>query len=204
MRFDEHASSPGTPSSGNVVLYAKSDGHLYQKDDVGTETDLVRPTLGTPVATTSGTSVDITGIPAGVRQITVMLDGVSITSTTDPLCLQIGDAGGIETSGYDGMVSGIESGLAVSSIRRTGSAPITNYSYAASATAFGSIIFTLLDAATFTWVWQGGIARDDTTEDINYFCAGRKSLSAELDRIRLTTVTGTDTFDAGTINIQYS
>ncbi len=38
MRFDEHASAPGTPASGNVALYAKADGLLYSKDDAGTET----------------------------------------------------------------------------------------------------------------------------------------------------------------------
>jgi hypothetical protein len=33
--------------------------------------------------------------------------------------------------------------------------------------------------------------------------SGTKSLSATLDRIRITTVNGTDTFDAGSINILY-
>jgi hypothetical protein len=32
---------------------------------------------------------------------------------------------------------------------------------------------------------------------------GSKSLSAALDRVRLTTVNGTDTFDAGSVNIMY-
>lgn len=33
-------SAPSTPASGTVHIYAKSDGHLYIKDDAGTETDL--------------------------------------------------------------------------------------------------------------------------------------------------------------------
>jgi hypothetical protein len=32
---------------------------------------------------------------------------------------------------------------------------------------------------------------------------GNKTLSATLDRVRITTVNGTDTFDAGSINISY-
>ena len=34
-------------------------------------------------------------------------------------------------------------------------------------------------------------------------CAGRVTLSGALDRVRVTTVNGTDTFDAGSINILY-
>ena len=33
--------------------------------------------------------------------------------------------------------------------------------------------------------------------------AGQKSFSGVIDRIRISTVNGTDTFDAGTINILY-
>lgn len=40
--FDEIA-APATPAANKVIIYAKADGHMYQKDDAGTETDL---TLG--------------------------------------------------------------------------------------------------------------------------------------------------------------
>src|SRR3990167_6478732 len=56
-------------------------------------------TLGTEQASTSGTAIDFTGIPSGVKRITVMLFGVSTNSTSNYL-IQIGDSGGIETSGY--------------------------------------------------------------------------------------------------------
>lgn len=39
LEFAE-ASAPGTPASGIVRIYAKTDGSLYQKDDAGTETGL--------------------------------------------------------------------------------------------------------------------------------------------------------------------
>jgi len=32
--------APATPASGQVVTYAKTDGHVYAKDDGGTEYDL--------------------------------------------------------------------------------------------------------------------------------------------------------------------
>jgi hypothetical protein len=37
--FNEEA-APSTPAAGKVRVYAKSDGHLYAKDDAGTESDL--------------------------------------------------------------------------------------------------------------------------------------------------------------------
>jgi hypothetical protein len=59
----------------------------------------------------------------------------------------------------------------------------------------------LLNNATGIWVCDGVFARGDTVA--NYVFAGSKTLSGALDRIRITTVNGTDTFDAGTINILY-
>jgi len=52
----------------------------------------------TAVASTSGTSIDFTSIPSGVKRITVMFNGVS-TSGTSNTQVQIG-SGSVETSGY--------------------------------------------------------------------------------------------------------
>ena len=56
---------------------------------------------GTPQASTSGTSIDVDSLPAGVKRITINFVGVS-TSGTSNLMVQIGDAGGIESTGYLG------------------------------------------------------------------------------------------------------
>lgn len=40
LTFDEYGSAPATPASAKVILYAKADGNLYQKDDAGVETKL--------------------------------------------------------------------------------------------------------------------------------------------------------------------
>jgi hypothetical protein len=40
LTVTEHGTSPATPAAGKVVLYAKSDGLLYSKDDAGAETAL--------------------------------------------------------------------------------------------------------------------------------------------------------------------
>lgn len=45
LNFAEVA-APATPSAASVIVYAKSDGKLYLKDDAGTETDLTATGAG--------------------------------------------------------------------------------------------------------------------------------------------------------------
>jgi hypothetical protein len=156
------------------------------------------PTQGTEQASTSGTSIDFTGIPSWVKKITIQFVGVSTNGTSNPL-IQIGDSGGIETSGYLGASVQLADGAPVA---------VSNYTAGfglrwaiATHVGHGSITLTLEDAAQFTWVASGMIALSDTARTIHV--AGSKSLSAALDRVRITTVNGTDTFDAGAINILY-
>ena len=151
-------------------------------------------TLGTEQASTSGTSIDFTGIPTGVKRITVMLKGVS-TNGTSVLLLQLGDSGGIETSGYIG--TGETSGAAA--VSSTAGLPLTGSS-GATAIVSGIITLCLENSAAFSWI-SSGLTKMETN-DLG-MCAGEKATSAELDRIRLTTVNGTDAFDAGLINISY-
>jgi hypothetical protein len=119
-----------------------------------------------------------------------MLKGVS-TSGTSALLFQLGTSGGVQTTSYTAN-SGANTyttgfGAAVLSI--------------ASDAGTGVVTFTLLDSATGTWSWGGTIGRDTTFTVMG--CIGYKALSGTLDRVRLTTVNGTDTFDLGSINILY-
>jgi len=204
IRFDEHASAPGTPASGNVVLYAKADGHMYQKDDAGTETDLAAAggsglTLGTEQASTSGTAITFTGIPAGTKRIIVSLYGVS-TNGTSAMKLQIGDSGGIETAGYVGgtVINLAASNVLVAFPSGAGFDFIT--AQAAVATYHATLTLTLVDSANNQWSCVGGCNRNDS---VTYFhVAGDKALSAVLTQLTITTLSA-DTFDAGAINIAY-
>jgi hypothetical protein len=190
MLFSE-AAAPATPATGKVALYAKTDGRVYSKDDAGTETSFVGVTSGTAVSA-SGTSVDFTGIPAGTKQITLSFSGLS-TNGTSNLIVQIGDSGGIETTNYLGTVN-------------DGGSP-TNYSSgymlrngnAAANINHGNIIIHLVSSNT----WVGTHLMGLSNTGVIAYGAGSKALSDTLDRIRLTTAGGTDTFDAGTVNIQY-
>jgi len=157
--------------------------------------------LDTEAASTSGTSVSFTSIPTWVKKITVMFIGVS-TNGTSNLQIQLGDAGGIETSGYISNAFGANnSGV----IGTTSSAITTGFLLmsvnAAAATWHGSVIINLEDASDFSWVCQGALTRGDT--GTAFSCSGYKATSAALDRISITTVNGTDAFDAGAINVLY-
>jgi hypothetical protein len=59
----------------------------------------------------------------------------------------------------------------------------------------------LLNPSNNTWVQQGNFS--SPSANLSFYSSGAKPLSATLDRVRITTVNGTDTFDAGSINILY-
>lgn len=155
------------------------------------------PQLQTEVATTSGTTHDFTGIPSWVSKITIMLVGVSTDGTSIPM-IQLGDSGGFETTGYVGAVSDIAAAVASSNLN-TGF--VIAQGSAAAAVRHGSMILTLEDATNNVWVAQSAFGRTDTAETSNM--AGSKPLSGVLTQVRLTTVNGTDAFDAGAINVTW-
>ena len=153
---------------------------------------------GTAVASTSGTSIDFTSIPSWVKRITVMFQGVG-TSATSLKQIQLGSTT-IVTTGY------ISSGtvLAVTALGST--IPIlTGFvinSTVASERLSGSITLNL--QTSNTWVATHAMSNDNNTSTNHVFIgAGQVSLGGVLDRIRITTVNGTDTFAAGSINILY-
>jgi hypothetical protein len=150
-------------------------------------------TSGTAVASTSGTSIDFTSIPSWVKRITVMFDGVSTNGTSNPQ-IQIGDSGGIEITGYLG-TSSVLAGAGTSSQPFTSGIGI--FANAAARLTYGTIVFSNLSGNA--WTASGVLSNSDTAASI--VSSGSKTLSATLDRVRITTVNGTDTFDAGSINI---
>ena len=148
---------------------------------------------GTAVASTSGTSIDFTSIPSWVKRITVMFSGVS-TNGTSLMLVQIGDSGGVENTGYASAAS------SQTNVIQTSTAGFILDSTAISATFFRHGILTLSLLGSNNWAASGGIY---ATSPFGIICAGSKTLSDTLTQVRITTVNGTDTFDAGTINIMY-
>lgn len=158
-------------------------------------------TLGTYTASTSGTSIDFTGIPSTAQRIKVMLNGVSTNGTSVPI-VQIGPSGGVETSGYTSTWSGNNNGGAVS-IRTSTAGMIFAPASASSDTVTGAMILDLMDASTNTWVSTMLEAGPfNSTTSVGY-SASVKAMAGAISKLRLTMTNGTDTFDAGNVNISY-
>jgi hypothetical protein len=155
-------------------------------------------TLATAQATTSGTSIDFTGIPSWVKRITVMFGGVSTSGTSIPM-IQLGDSGGIEATGYAGS-AGFVTGASSNAATYTDGFRL-NQAHAASTVFHGNAVLALLSGASNTWAMSfvGGYSNSGALK----ISGGSKSLSDALTQVRLTTVNGTDTFDAGSVNIMY-
>lgn len=153
-------------------------------------------TLGTPVASTSGTTVSFTGIPSGTKRIVVMLDGVSL-SGTDVVILQLGDSGGFETTSYESTGGVIVNGASSSVNTNTAGFHIRIGDAAVART--GCYVLELMDSSTNKWICHASGGDFNTQQ---WFSTGKKSLSAELTQVRLAT-NGANTFDAGSVNISY-
>ena len=159
-------------------------------------TGTLAPIVSDTAKSATSTSVDFTGIPSWVKRITVMLDVVS-TNGTSAIQLQLGDSGGIETSGYVSTVSSISNTASGSNVLTSG-VPVNTASAAAGSY---SGILTCVKMSGNLWSTSISCIRTDTA--VAFVGAGNKTLSDTLTQVRITTVNGTDTFDAGTINILY-
>ena len=150
-------------------------------------------------ATASGTSVDFTGIPSWVKRVNVMFDGLSTSGTSNYL-VQLGDSGGVENTGYLGSATALGSTTTSSSASATTGVTILR-TPVASDTYSG--VCTIANINANSWVVSANAYNLNAANPTTLISGGNKTLSATLDRIRITTVNGTDTFDAGSINIMY-
>ena len=173
-------------SSGSNNIVLNTDGTTT----IAAPSNIIKS--GTAVASTSGTAIDFTGIPSWVKRVTVMFDNVSLSATSNYL-IQLGDSGGIENTGYN-------SGVIQATNQLTSTAGfVLTTGLAATSVSSGLVQISQLSSSANTWASFGNIA--DTNVPRICSSGGSKSLSGTIDRIRITTVNGTDTFDAGSINI---
>jgi hypothetical protein len=150
---------------------------------------------GTSVSA-SGTAVDFTGIPATAKQITVLVNGVS-TNGSSNLQVQIG-SGSPTTSGYSGY--SVRFAAASNSYSALSGGFLLENANTATSAQTGQLVISLLSGNL--WVCSG-IVGSVAGANEGAVLFGSVTLAGTLDRVRLTTVNGTDTFDAGSINIIY-
>lgn len=164
--------------------------------------DLKYKMLTIPAQSATGTSVDFTGIPTWAKEITLMLNGVS-TNGTSIFQVQAG-AGSIATTGYlASTVSLINTANTTPTVASTTGIPVgsgnTTYDSSASAIRTGAIILT--NAGGYTWMITGGCNVTGVGLATQVKCEGGFTLSGVLDRIRFSSVNGTDAMDAGTLSL---
>ena len=197
----------GDATSGGIVAAGGNDGTMvlqtgpaggkvnalsFASDGTPTFVKSNFITLGTVQNTTSGTSIDFTSIPSWAKRITVMLNGVSTNGVSLPQ-IQLG-AGSIDSASYLGSASEVSGATSTANFS---SGILLQSGGNAASILYGSV--TLINMGSSNWITSGNVGRSNTSSTT--MVAGGKTLSGTLDRLRLTTVNGTDTFDAGSVNI---
>jgi hypothetical protein len=149
-------------------------------------------TLSASQATTSGTQFDFTGIPSWAKEINVVLESVSLSGTDAPI-VQLGDAGGLETTGY--VSTCVESNTGSGSMSSTAGFVIRSIL----ATNAASGVMTIRKLSGNMWVATVTGRSNSTT---CFFGGGVKTLSATLTRVALLAA-GANTFDGGSVAVSY-
>jgi len=148
------------------------------------------------VASASGTSVDFINLPSWVKRITVITQEISTNGTNNHIC-QVG-SGSFTTSGYSGTGSNIRLSTVASAVITTGF-PMATTGIAAGS-GYSGILTIVNQTGNF---WVSSFVGSDMLGGNSFVGNGILLLSGALDRVRITTVGSTNTFDAGSVNIMY-
>jgi hypothetical protein len=158
----------------------------------------VGATTKTTFVTTSGTQLDVTGVPAGTNWFRVMFDRFSMTgpTMTDNLFLRLGTSASVPTTGYSGGGAWLQS-----------AASGTSFS-----TAFGLRLNGIPSSRLLSgiveirrrdgnkWVCSGTLSNDGPEI---LFTGGAITMAAEVTRLRILRSGSTDTFNNGEITVEY-
>ena len=196
-------SGAGTDTRINVAISTPAIRAFAQAVDGGTiniqqlaaqvnNIQTKRITKTAAVATTSGAFKDVTGIPPWTKIIKVYLNGVS-SNGASPFILQLG-SGTPETTGYNS--SGASGGAAITATNGL----LLSANMAAAITYTGS--FDLLNISDNTWLISGTCGGTGQAL-VASILSGNKTLASPLSSLRLTTIGGTDVFDAGSFCVTY-
>ena len=198
-----HGANLNLPGSANITtaagdfarVYADTttqfDVQYFKADGTSVTGSLI---LETEQSTGSGSTFDFTGIPASTKRITVEFDRCSLSGGND-IAIQLGDSGGLETSGYTGRCIEVGTGSVAWS-----SSAIVSQNLGAGNTLNGIVTIVLMDEATDKWMITGTLGAH--ASGVTMVPAGIKALSDTLTQLRILQ-TGASTFDGGSVNILY-
>jgi len=189
-----------TGATPTTALTLSSSQNATFAGTVADASGTFRPLVaGTAVASTSGTTINFTGLPSWIERITILFQGVSTTGTSS-VGIQLGTGGTptYTTTGYASVGNTI-AGSAVASATYTTLFGLGSSNQVAASVMQGQMIISNITGNN--WVFSGTTSQTNT--NATHVGNGSVSLGAVLTAVRITTVAGTDTFDAGTINIFY-
>ena len=189
---------PDGGGSSGQYLQTNGSGTLSWQTVADTNTTLQR---GTAQSTASGSAVtfDLSGVTGNIRLIYVMFDDVSTTGSTtnDVPIVQIGDAGSVDTSGYNAMWMYSNSGS-------TGTGEVTQGFPLINGTAdylnSGTMVLTNFNGNKWNATSHIHGRRASATDALG-FGAGSITIGGALDTVRVTTV-GSN-FDGGNVNLMW-
>ena len=207
---DDMASDSATavPSQQSVKAFASiatqvapgDDENVLTSNGAGAWVSQTKITQGTVVDATHGGANDLavlsfTGIPAKAKRVTVMFSGVS-PGGTSPICIQLGVSSTAETADYYGSVNN-----SVGEALHTNGFRIRNGAGSDGELYHGMVTLTKFSTGNI-WACSGNVSL--SAESANSFAlSGVKTLAGVLDSIFITTVGGSETFDAGNVNIAW-
>ena len=193
-------------TSGNPVAVATgTDGQVLTSSGAGAVCAFetisgVGYTSATIQAHGGAAAINFTSIPSGTTEILVMLDAVGMDNQAGGIGCQIGDSGGLETSGYLGTASRLDGGTATSQAVTTHFGMAYFSGDGAARTMSAILTLHRYDADTFKWK---GTCLGHTENGYTLWDGGSKTLSAELDRVTILCVNSATAFDAGAMRILY-
>jgi hypothetical protein len=187
-------------TSSGIIQTADTSGELALQSN-GTTQITVSSTgaygqlkSGTSVSLT-GTSVNFTSIPSWVKRITVMFSGMS-GSGTSAFLVQLGTAGGVVSTGYTATGNAFNQSNGTFGSSSTAGFVIHNRN---AADVFSGSM-SIMNISSTNWV------ASFSGKSLNTVChsgGGDVAIGSTITSLRVTFANGTDTFDAGSINIMY-
>jgi hypothetical protein len=144
----------------------------------------------------SGVSISFTSLPNWIKKITTMINGVSTNGTADIL-IRLSTGGVFASSGYVSNMQVVQGGVASSGVNNTVGFVISQG--ASSVITTGTYEFVNNDGNG--WIGTGVFAYEHAV--VGAYGGGRVTLGGVLDGILIVTANGSDTFDAGSVNIIY-
>ena len=162
-----------------------------------TTAKLAQPmTLGTSVATTSGTAIDFTGIPSWAKRVTLSIYNLSYASGDHGL-IQLGVGSTPTTSGYNSVSNFLYGGN--SSGQTSSTSGFIWYDLTSSYAMFGTYVFTKHSGNT--WIGSSLIS-NNTGVAFSVISNGYITLSGDLGMVRVLGSLG-GALDGGSINVLY-